>query len=400
MRKIINTAEYIYELPEEKIAQTPLADRSASKLLVYDKGKILGSDFRSILNYIPQDSFLIFNNTKVINARLFFKKATGAKIEIFCLEPSGATVEEAFARTDECVWNCMVGNASKWHDEILEKTFTIEGKTRKLFVKKEAITPDGFSIKFYWDGGFSFSEVMHEAGSTPLPPYIKRLADKEDSSRYQTVFAEIEGSVAAPTAGLHFTEEIFKEIKERGIKHGYVTLNVGAGTFKPMKTNNVYEHNMHREVFTVTKEFLLNLLENIEKVKVLTGTTSVRTLESLYWLGVIHGKLESDTPHLEQWEVYDYMDENISAAEAVRNLLHALDRKGADMIEGSTSLMIVPGYNFKMTDVMITNFHLPGSTLLLLVSAFAGDDWKRIYEYALKNNFRFLSYGDSSVIIR
>lgn len=400
MNETINIEDYNYELPEERIAQTPLTDRSASKLLVYNKGNISDSHFRNILKYIPENSFLTFNNTKVINARIFFKKSTGAKIEIFCLEPSGTTVEKSFTETKECAWNCMVGNASKWRDEILEKIFTIEGKTRKLYAKKEEVTDDGFVIRFYWDGGFSFSEVMHEAGSTPLPPYIKRKADKEDSSRYQTVFAEIDGSVAAPTAGLHFTNEIMNELKESRTPYDYITLNVGAGTFKPMKTDNVYRHHMHKEVFSVKKRFLENLLNNIDKVKVSVGTTSVRTIESIYWLGAIPDKLKARCFEIEQWEVYEHSEKSrCDSKTALMNIMEWMEKKGTDIIEGSTSLMIVPGYKFKMTDAIITNFHLPGSTLLLLVSAFTGSDWKKIYDYALRNDFRFLSYGDSSILI-
>lgn len=400
MNETINIEDYNYDLPEERIAQTPLADRSASKLLVYEKGNISDSLFKNITEYILENSFLIFNNTKVINARIFFKKSTGAKIEIFCLEPSGTTVEKSFAETEESTWNCMVGNASKWRDEILEKIFTLEGKTKKLYAKKEAVTEDGFVIRFYWDGGFSFSEVMHETGSTPLPPYIKRKADKEDDSRYQTVFAEIDGSVAAPTAGLHFTKEIMNELDKSGTPYDYITLNVGAGTFKPMKTDNVFEHRMHREVFTVKKKFIENLISNNDKNNVLVGTTSVRTLESLYWLGAIREKLDAGNLEIEQWEVYEQEGKGTCDAKtSLVNILEWMEKNGTDIIEGSTSLMIVPGYRFMMTDAMITNFHLPGSTLLLLVSAFTGSDWKEIYEYALRNEFRFLSYGDSSILI-
>lgn len=400
-RMKIDLNQYEYKLPEERMAQFPLPDRSSSKLLIYKNGNISENKFSNVCDYIANDSFLIFNNTKVINARMFFKKATGAKIEIFCLEPAGMGVEKAFARTDECEWNCMVGNASKWRDEILAKEFTFEGKKGILFAKKTGNTDDGFVIKFYWDGGYSFSDVMHDAGSTPLPPYIKRYAEDSDSERYQTVFAEVEGSVAAPTAGLHFTEDILTKLKDRNITYDFLTLNVGAGTFKPMKADNVYEHKMHKESFSVKKGFLQKLLESIDKNKVAVGTTSVRTLESLYWLGVLPDKIVKDNFNLEQWEVYDYMDKELTDTEtAISNLISYVEKNNMNVIEGTTSLMIVPGYKFKFVDIIITNFHLPSSTLLLLVSAYLGEDWKRVYDYALKNDFRFLSYGDSSILIR
>jgi len=396
----INIEDYNYVLPEDRIAQTPLPDRASSKLLIYNKGDISDSYFGNIADYIPNNSFLIFNNTKVINARIFFKKATGAKIEIFCLEPIGKGIEKAFECSDESNWNCMVGNASKWRDEILEKDFTVDNITIKLFAEKTGVNKEGFSIKFFWDGGYSFSEVMSNAGTTPLPPYIKRKAEISDRERYQTVFADTEGSVAAPTAGLHFTEEVLKSLNDKDIFFDFITLNVGAGTFKPMKTNDVYEHRMHKEIFTIRKSFLENLLKSIHKKKAAIGTTSVRTLESLYWLGVFAERNEKHDFALNQWEVYDYMNEELPSPErAIKNLITLLEKSGTDILEGSTSLMIIPGYEFKLVDLLVTNFHLPSSTLLLLVSAFTGPDWKKIYEYALKNDFRFLSYGDSSIII-
>ena len=397
MNETINIEGYNYELPENRIAQKPLPERESSKLLVYDKGTISENTFRNIKDFLPKDSFLIFNNTKVINARIFFKKETGAKIEIFCLEPIGKGIEKAFESTNESIWNCMVGNASKWRDEILVKSLTIDNKTLRLYAEKTGVNEDGFSIRFYWEGGYSFSEIMNNAGTIPLPPYIKRKAEIEDGERYQTVFANTEGSVAAPTAGLHFTKEVLKSLHEKNILYDFITLNVGAGTFKPIKSNDVFEHRMHREVFTVKKSFLENLLKSIHKKKIAVGTTSVRTLESLYWLGTIEDKNEFT---LEQWEIYDYMDKELPKVdEAIKNLLNKLEKRGTDILEGSTSLMIIPGYKFKLVDSLITNFHLPSSTLLLLVSAFTGSDWKKIYDYALKNNFRFLSYGDSSIII-
>lgn len=397
MDERLNIEEYNYELPEDKIAQKPLPERAASKLLFYDKGNITEKTFRVINDCLPNNSFMIFNNTKVINARIFFKKETGAKIEIFCLEPIGKEIEKAFESMDESEWNCLVGNASKWRDEILVKDFTIDSKAVQLYAEKTGKDTDGFSIKFKWEGEYSFSEVMSNAGTTPLPPYIKRKAEISDGERYQTVFADTVGSVAAPTAGLHFTKEVLNGLNERNICFDFITLNVGAGTFKPMKTNDVYEHRMHKEIFTVRMSFLENLLNNNHKKKIAIGTTSVRTLESLYWLGVF---TEKDGFDIEQWEVYEFMNKDLpEPKQAIKNLIKRLDKSGTDTIEGSTSLMIIPGYKFKLVDILVTNFHLPTSTLLLLVSAFTGPDWKKIYEYALNNDFRFLSYGDSSIII-
>lgn len=401
MRKVIDLKEYNYELPEDRIAQFPLPDRSSSKLLVYDKGRITESKFSHITDYIPESAFLIFNNTKVINARMFFRKATGAKIEIFCLEPFAMGVEKAFALRDECEWNCIAGNASKWRDEVLEKEFAIDGKVHKISAEKTGAGKDNLIIKFKWDGEHSFSEVMNATGSTPLPPYIKRKAEESDGEKYQTVFAEVEGSVAAPTAGLHFTDEILSQLKKRNIDFDFLTLNVGAGTFKPMKTENVYEHRMHKESFSVTKRFILNLLSNEGKTRAAVGTTSVRTVESLYWLGILPDKISKDNFELEQWEIYDNMKNELPGMRtALENLIEYIEKNNLNTIEGTTSLMIVPGYDFKITDMIITNFHLPSSTLLLLVSAYLGEDWKRVYEYALKNEFRFLSYGDSSILIQ
>ena len=397
MDERINIEEYNYDLPDDRIAQKPLPERASSKLLFYNKGNIAEKVFKEINECLPNNSFLIFNNTKVINARIFFKKATGAKIEIFCLEPIGIGIEKAFESRDESEWNCLVGNASKWRDEILVKDFTIDNRAVKLYAEKTGKDTDGFSIKFKWEGGYSFSEVMSNAGTTPLPPYIKRKTEISDGERYQTVFAETEGSVAAPTAGLHFTEDVLNGLKGKNICYDFITLNVGAGTFKPMKTHDVYEHRMHKEVFTVRKSFLETLLNNMHKKKIAIGTTSVRTLESLYWLGVF---AEKDKLDIEQWEVYDFMNKDLPEPEqAIINLISSLEKRGTDALEGRTNLMIVPGYKFKLVDILVTNFHLPSSTLLLLVSAFTGPDWKKIYEYALKNDFRFLSYGDSSIII-
>lgn len=400
MKDGINISEYDYNLPEEKIAQFPLSDRSSSKLLIYKNGEITDNKFSNVCDYIAKDSLLILNNTKVINARIFFQKETGAKIEIFCLEPTGTGVEKAFSRTDECEWKCMVGNASKWRQEKLKKVFTIDGKNYEVYAEKIFEAQDDFTIKFSWSGGISFAEVINSIGHTPLPPYIKRYAEETDKRIYQTVYAQAEGSVAAPTAGLHFTKEIFSKLADKNIEYDFITLNVGAGTFKPMKSKNVKEHKMHWESFSVRKDFLKKLITYADKPKTAVGTTSVRTLESLYWLGALPEKVLRGNFALNQWEVYEDRNNLPDTKTAIDNLISYLEINELDSIEGRTSLMIVPGYEFKLTDSIITNFHLPSSTLLLLVSAYLGEDWKRVYDYALKKDFRFLSYGDSSILTR
>ena len=401
--KHINIKEYDYCLPDDRIAQFPLKERSNSRLLVYRDGEISQTVFEKITSCLPENPFLVFNNTKVINARLLFHKRTGAKIEIFCLEPSyGKPAESAFSSPEESYWNCLVGNASKWTDEILEMNFNKDGAECILYAEKVLEGRDNFIIRFSWKpGNYTFSEILHSTGLVPLPPYIKRKPVEEDSDTYQTVYAKIEGSVAAPTAGLHFNKKILNELKERGINYDYISLNVGAGTFKPVKTENAAEHKMHFESFSVPKSFIQNLYENSGKNITAVGTTSVRTLESMYWLGVLPGKINKGNYSLTQWEVYDYPKNSMPDLKSVLgDILEHLDKKNSGNLHGSTELMIVPGYRFRVTDSLITNFHLPCSTLLLLVSAFTGRDWKKIYDYALGNGFRFLSYGDSSIIIK
>ncbi|MCI0473915.1 MAG: S-adenosylmethionine:tRNA ribosyltransferase-isomerase [Ignavibacteria bacterium] len=401
--KYINIKEYDYYLPDERIAQFPLNERSKSGLLVYRDGEIRHTVFEKITSCLPENPFLVFNNTRVINARLLFHKRTGAKIEIFCLEPSyGKPAEAAFSSPEECYWNCLVGNASKWTDEILEMNFIKDGIECILHAEKILEGRENFIIRFSWKpGNYTFSEILHSTGLVPLPPYIKRKPVAVDSDTYQTVYARIEGSVAAPTAGLHFTEQIMSELSELKVNYDYISLNVGAGTFKPVKTENAAEHKMHFESFCVPKSFIQNLYENSGKNITAVGTTSVRTLESLYWLGVLPDKIKKGNCSLTQWEVYEHTKNSMpDLKSALSNVLEQLDKENALNFYGSTELMIVPGYRFRVTDSLITNFHLPCSTLLLLVSAFTGKDWKKIYDYALANGFRFLSYGDSSIIIK
>lgn len=397
----INLEDYNYDLPEERIAQFPLSVRDKSKLLVFKENIITESVFENITDYIPRDTYLVFNDTKVINARLFFKKKTGAKIEIFCLEPADNTaVEKAFAARDSSEWICLVGNASKWYGEVLEKKITAGGEDCILYAEKLSNDSGNFRIKFTWSGkDLSFSEVIHGAGLIPLPPYIKRMPERGDSDRYQTVYADAEGSVAAPTAGLHFTETVLGKIKDKGIKTGNVTLNVGAGTFKPIKAKNIFEHSMHYESFTVSRNVLIALLENADRKIAAVGTTAVRTLESLYWMSVLDKQKSGFV--LGQWEVYGRENDNLPGFKvAIKKLIDYLDYNDEHYINGSTGIMIVPGYKYRVIDILITNFHMPCSSLLLLVSAFTGERWKEIYDYALGNNFRFLSYGDSSILYK
>lgn len=394
---------YIYGLPEERIAQFPLKDRSKSKLLVYRNRSASHTTFDKIPDIIPDGSLMVLNNTKVISARIFFRKKSGAKIEVFCLEPAkGKTVEQVFASKQECEWICMVGNAGKWHDEILTKYFADSGSQYVLEAEKTGTDSGNFSIKFRWKpSDITFSEVLNNSGVMPLPPYIKRNAVDNDRKTYQTVYAETEGSVAAPTAGLHFTDDILDGLRKKGIDTLNVTLNVGAGTFKPVKSEKVSGHIMHPEIFTVSIGFLKNFISNDYSHIIPVGTTSVRTLESLYWLGAVKGKLGDGHIKLGQWDPYENNTVKLpSLKESYISIIEHMEKSGKTELRAETSLMIVPGYGYKSADILITNFHLPASSLLLLVAAFIGDDWKNVYNYALKNDFRFLSYGDSSILFK
>jgi S-adenosylmethionine:tRNA ribosyltransferase-isomerase len=388
----INIEDYNYDLPESRIAQYPLEQRDRSKLLICSNGKISEDVFSSISNYLPDNSLVIFNDTKVIHARLLFKKETGSEIEIFCLEPvlPSADFQLAFASNSGVVWCCLVGNNKKW-------------KQGKLFFKNERFTlaaekleqsGDSFRIRFEWEpADSSFASVMESIGKIPLPPYITRNADEKDNMRYQTVYAHYEGSVAAPTAGLHFTGEVLDSLKKKDIKTSFVTLHVGAGTFKPVGSKNISDHNMHIEIFSVKKKLIEQILQN-QGLIVAVGTTTVRTLESLYWAGKKILGNKKDPLSIDQWEPYSSGDIDFSVEESLNALLDYCNKNNVDHIDGNTRLMIVPGYRYKIVNEMITNFHQPKSTLLLLVSAFIGDAWKSVYKYAMENNFRFLSYGD------
>jgi len=401
--KRINIADYDYELPEESIAQYPVRERDASKLLVFDGNNISSDIFRNLDNYIPADFLLVFNNTRVIRARLLFKKKSGAGIEILCLEPlTPASYEKSFASNGPVEWKCMIGNLKKWKTGFLKLQFNANDKEHEL--SAERICPEGeaWRIRFTWnDPLLNFSEVIEASGHIPLPPYISREDEKDDTVRYQTVYSTIIGSVAAPTAGLHFTEDLLKSLSEKGVKRTQITLHVGAGTFQPVRTRDVSEHGMHCEHFFVTNDSIDGLIENQGRI-IAVGTTSVRTLESLYWLGVKTAALSSSSPfnpEVDQWEPYQ-TDTDITGKDALTALKSYMVNNNIMVLEASTRIIIVPGYKFRIINGIITNFHQPRSTLLLLISAWTGRKWQNIYKYALENGFRFLSYGDSSLLIR
>ena len=396
----INIKDYNYQLPESRIAQFPLEKRDESKLLIWKEGKITESIFANIADKLPSESILVFNDTKVIRARLIFSKSTGATIEVFCIEPLSPVVEieAAFAQTNSCTWKCLVGNVKRWKEGILEKNSVQNGISYSLSAEKEETLEDGcFAIRFSWTPSeIPFSEILDRAGLVPLPPYITRSPTSFDNDRYQTIYAIHEGSVAAPTAGLHFTSTTLENLKKKNIISENVTLHVGIGTFRPVSVEDVAMHIMHTEIISAGISTLKDLV-NLQKPVIAVGTTSVRTLESLYWLGV---KLIVDgddfKPEILQWDAYNTRyNKNIPTGEALTALTHYLEKKGNDHFTCGTALMIVPGYKFRIVNGMITNFHMPQSTLLLLVAALIGQDWKVAYEYAMQHNFRFLSYGDA-----
>ncbi len=394
--------DYTYALTQEKIAEFPLQRRDSSKLLIYKRGQVSDDHFGFIPDHLPPNSALILNNTRVIEARLFFQKPTGGIVEIFCLEPHGQSMEQALQQREGVIWKCLIGGASKWKaGQILQKEFLLEDNT--VFLSAEYIDKkeDYFLIQFRWyPDHLSFVQIIHEAGAIPLPPYIKRNADKIDAKRYQTVFGKYEGSVAAPTAALHFTEEILNQLKAKKINTDYITLHIGAGTFKPVKTETIAEHQMHSEPFTVTKELLQTVIDSTNIIA--AGTTSLRTVESLYWLGLKLNASPETELELSQWEAYKLAEQYpiISYEECFQKLIGWMEIHSLEKIHCRTSLIIVPGYQFKVVSGLITNFHQPQSTLLLLVAAFIGEDWKNIYQHALDNGYRFLSYGDSSLLWR
>ncbi len=403
-RREIFIDDYDYDLPLERVAIYPLPQRDESKLLCYENNELTVSLFQNLPDHLPFGSSLILNNTRVIEARILFQKPTGGIIELFCLEPAEYVgINEALSITDQTRWICYIGGASKWKDgEILTKEIESgESKfvlTARFVNKKE----DAFTIEFSWDSpDLSFAKVLSTAGSVPLPPYIKRKPEAADSERYQTIFAANQGSVAAPTAALHFTEKVFDGLNEKNISSHYVTLHVGAGTFKPVKTDTIADHAMHAERFQVSLGTLTHLKNAKELVAV--GTTSLRTMETLYWIGlkIIKGIQKPDEVlTLAQWECYELKNDKVTYGESISAIIDLLNNRNKKSVFCETSLLIVPGYKFQSAKALITNFHQPRSTLLLLVAAFVGDNWKNIYQYALENEFRFLSYGDSSLLWR
>ncbi len=389
--------EYFYDLPQSRIAAYPVAQRDHSKLLIR-KGQELGQDkFYNVSDHLPPGGLMVFNNTRVIRARLLFKKDTGARIEVFCLEPVSPSPEinSAFEATSGTKWKCLIGNAKKWRSGTLSMRI---GKT-ELRAERIGEMDGAFLVSFSWDPPeLSFAHIIEAAGKIPLPPYIEREADEEDARRYQTIYAAHNGSVAAPTAGLHFTEEVMQKLEGIGISFANVILHVGAGTFKPVSDENIRDHEMHTEQIIIGKTLINQILKNQGKLTAV-GTTSMRTLESLYWFGNMLSADENAVFSVSQWTPYEEGPKQ-SATEALRAVLRYMDKKGLDEISGDTSLIIVPAYKFRIVDILLTNFHMPRSTLLLLVAAFVGEGWKDAYKYALDHEFRFLSYGDSCLFFR
>lgn len=397
--KDINITDYNYDLPDERIAKYPLKERDSSKLLIYRNGEITQKHFYDISDELPEDSVLVRNNTKVIRARLIFSKPTGAKVEVFCLDPVQPSSYELVLSSKRCChWHCMLGNAKRWRvgSDALERKIEIDGHELSLFAKR----CDNDIVEFYWyNEEFTFSEILDALGILPIPPYLNRETEETDLETYQTVYAMHKGSVAAPTAGLHFTDRVIEKIKVKGIDILDITLHVGAGTFKPVKTEKIGDHDMHSELIVVEKDFLKKLLSKANRKIIAVGTTTVRTLESLYQLAVSIEQQNPDKISITQWQSYENKKEAIGKEEAIKRILGFMDKNEMDKLIFPTEIMIAPGYAFGMVDGMITNFHQPSSTLLLLVSAFTKGRWREIYDFALQNEFRFLSYGDSSILI-
>lgn len=397
----IHISDYDYNLPEDKIAKYPLDKRDSSKLLVYKNGKITDSNFIELDSYLPNNSLVIFNNTKVIQARLHFEKTTGAKIEIFCLDPYLPNdYSLIFQTTQSCAWKCLIGNAKKWKEDSLYKEIEIDGNKIEIKAYKEKSTSDSYIVHFEWNNSaYTFGDILNKIGELPIPPYLNRSTEESDKQRYQTLYSKIQGSVAAPTAGLHFTDDVFKKITEKGCKIDEVTLHVGAGTFKPVKSETIEGHEMHAEFIAVKKETIENLLQHNGSI-IAVGTTSVRTLESLYHIGsMLDAEPNATSLNVTQWQPYNNKYKSISKAKSLENILTYLKRNSIDILFAHTQIIIVPGYKFMIVDGIVTNFHQPQSTLLLLISAFIEGNWKTIYNHALTHGYRFLSYGDSSLLL-
>lgn len=398
----IRIEEFNYPLPDERIAKFPLTKRDESKLLVYRNGKIDEAVFKQLSDYLPQGSMLVYNNTRVIQARMLFQKETGAQIEVFCLEPViPHDYALVFQQTESCSWLCLVGNLKKWKEGALHKTIRMGDKEVVLSAERIKTTGDSHLVRFSWNNPqVTFAELLDAAGILPIPPYLHRETRESDLQTYQTVYSKIKGSVAAPTAGLHFTPEVLAGLDAKGFTREEVTLHVGAGTFKPVKSEVIGDHEMHTEFISVRRSAIENIRTNLGRI-IAVGTTSIRTLESLYYMGrtlVNNPDATSEELVVTQWTPYNDAEE-VTAHEALTALLDYLDRNQTDTLLSATQIMIAPGYEFKIVKGIITNFHQPKSTLLLLISAFVNGNWKSIYNYALDNDFRFLSYGDSSLLL-
>ena len=416
--KHIHISDYNYDLPDSRIAKFPLKERDHSKLLIYDHGTVSEDIFYNLSQHLPAGALMVFNNTRVIQARMHFRKETGALIEVFLMEPAEpADYEQMFQTTGKCSWLCMVGNLKKWKEGTLHRDFEIKGHQltlnatmdRSRTAEKSGGT--NYWIDFEWDNDqVNFADILEAVGELPIPPYLNRETQESDKTTYQTVYSKIKGSVAAPTAGLHFTDRVLKDVDDHGIVRDEVTLHVGAGTFKPVKSEEIEDHNMHTEYIVVHRHTFEHLLEHQCRA-IAVGTTSVRTLESLYYMGVkalTHPDITEEELHVNQWEPYDLPHDeqglvivdgkSVTVEQSIRALLDYLDRDGLEALHSSTQIIIAPGYTYKIVKMLITNFHQPQSTLLLLVSAFLHGDWRKVYDYALSHDFRFLSYGDSSLL--
>jgi S-adenosylmethionine:tRNA ribosyltransferase-isomerase len=398
-----NIEDFNYNLPDSNIARYPVTPRDSSKLLVYNSGGINTDHYYNLPNHLPIDSLLIINNSKVIEARLHFRKPTGGQVEIFCLEHSAIypDIASAMQQKARVEWICQIGGLKKWRSGSVELKFEYKGITHTLYAEQLQRLDSGFNIHFHWTAPeLCFAEILHIAGKIPLPPYLNRDAEESDKHTYQTVYAQADGSVAAPTAGLHLTEDLFSALLKKQIHSAALTLHVGAGTFKPVKTKTAEKHEMHSEFIEVRQELLEVLLQKPEQTRIAVGTTSLRTLESLYWMGVKliqDPQLQLEHLQLTQWEAYS-LPQELTFAEAIQAVLTQIRKEGCDQFLTKTSMMIKPGYRIRSVDAILTNFHQPKSTLLLLIHAFVGNDWKKIYDYALANNYRFLSYGDGSLL--
>jgi S-adenosylmethionine:tRNA ribosyltransferase-isomerase len=406
--KDLSINDFTYQLPEEKIARYPLTERDSSKLLIYKQGQITEDTYSQLDKHLSADTLLVFNNTKVVEARLLFTKSTGGLIEIFCLEPDECypDITSAMLQKGKVFWKCLVGGAKKWKEEFLVKDL---GNQLQLTAKIAEKRNDYFLIEFNWSSDISFAELLHHAGVIPLPPYLNRDAEEKDKSTYQTIYAKHDGSVAAPTAGLHFTEQLFDKLEEKGIQKSYVTLHVGAGTFKPVKAATMAEHEMHAEFIDVDADTIQQLINYSDKTIMAVGTTSLRTIESLYWMGVkaskkyevgstqVQDELHDSTLAIHQWDAYE-LPQDIAVKDALNSLLAWMKTNKVTRIFAKTQIIIAPGYELRIAKGLVTNFHQPQSTLLLLVASIIGNDWKKVYNHALDHDYRFLSYGDGCLL--